>query len=216
MVPATCTFVGTASSADSLCGQVSSFTAQVGSIGLELTIDHPSGQPRDTVTCWAEIEEILGPADRRYFGSAYAATQCALRDIQFDAARERVQAVLDLDLPHGLPPLQGMGASYFPFVSPANTIVSIAQLAQAMLYLHDDISRDVSHNLWMRKIALEHPRPVPSGRGLNVETWSTKMNLLSVKDATWRSGSFGLAMPGVTGTYNLAHQLPNLRAHARA
>jgi hypothetical protein len=207
-VPVTSTLLWTQTAPDSLGGHLSSFNVQVGSIGLELVIDHPIVQPRDTTASWAAISEVLGPAESRYFGSAYAATHLSLGDIEFDPGFERARAVLDLQEPPGGSALTGMGAAYYPFVSPANTIVGIAQLAQAMLYLYDGISREVSHNLWMRKIVLDHPRPTSAGPGLRVQTWATKMSLLPIKGASWRSGSFALAMPGIDGTYSLAHQLP--------
>jgi hypothetical protein len=205
-VPVSAAYIGTQSAPESLCGHLSSFTVQVGSIGLELTIDHPIGEARDVVAHWADIEDVLGPAANRHFGAAYAATQLDLRDIAFGG--ERADALLHLEEPVGGRRLHGMGAAYFPFVSPANAIVGIAQLAQAMLYHYDNISRDMSHNLWMRKISLEHPKPAVAGRGLRVATWSTKMSLVSIKDAMWRTGSFALSMPGIVGSYTLAHQLP--------
>jgi hypothetical protein len=205
VVPASCTLVETKSAPDSLCGHRSSFTAQVASIGLEFAIDHPIVDTRNVVACWADVKDVLGPPENRYFGSAYAVTQLDLRDIKLDT--ERVNALLDLEELGGRR-LHGMGAAYFPFVSPANMIVCMGQLSQAMLYHYDNISRDVSHNLWMRKIVLEHPMPAVAGRGLHVATWSTKMSLVSIKEAMWRTANFALTMPGIVGTYTLAHQLP--------
>ncbi len=213
-VPALCTLMETKRAPDSLCGYVSSFAVQVGSLGLELAIDHPLAQLRNVAERWKDVNEVLGPPESRYFGSAYAPTELHLRELEFQA--DRAQGLLDLVEPAAPPALHGMGAAYFPFVSAANAIVGIAQLAQALLYLYDNITRDVSHNLWMRKITLEHPRPVRAGLGMPVETWSTKMSLLSIKDALWRTGSFALAMPGVTGTYTLAHQLPGDSASTHA
>jgi hypothetical protein len=206
MVPSQCTLLSTKRDEDSLCGYVSSFSAQIGSLGLELTVDHSLSQVRNTTARWDDIRELLGPPEERHFGYAYAPTELHLRDIEFDG--DRARAVLDLEEPNPRVKLHGMGAAYYPFVSPANTIVGIAQLAQAMLYSYDNITREVSHNLWMRKIAIEHKTPVRAGRGLHVQTWSTKMSLLSIKDALWRTGSFALSMPGVVGSYTLAHQLP--------
>ncbi len=118
-VPASCTLVNTESAPDSLCGHLSSFTAQVGSIGLAFVVDHPIGAVGDAAAHWADIAEILGPAEERYFGSAYMATQVVLSDIEFDESGERVRALLDLEDPPERPTLRGMGASYFPFVSTA-------------------------------------------------------------------------------------------------
>jgi hypothetical protein len=213
-VAAGCKLVKTESSPRSICGNLSSFTVQVGSIGLEFVIDHPISVASKAQVQWANINDLLGPPEERYFGSAYMATQLVLRDINFDANGERVQALLDLEDPPGLPKLRGMGAAYFPFVSHANVIVGVAQLAQALLYRHDNVSRDSSHNLWMRKVVLDSPFPESARRGLLAETWSTKLTLLPIKDTTWRSGSFVLVVPGVVGEYNLAHQLPAAQAQA--
>ena len=220
-VPARCTLLKTERAPGSLCGHLSSFAAQVGSIGLEFVIDHPMGTPREGAASWANLDELLGPPEERYYGSAYMATQVVLREIELDSTGERVRALIDLEDPPELPRLRGMGAAYFPFVSGPDVVIGFAQLAQALMYRYDGVTRDVSHNLWMRRVALHSGAPVGTRRGLPGETWSTKLSLLPIKDTRWRSGSFALTVPGVTGEYNLAHQLPTAQpagpiARARA
>jgi hypothetical protein len=207
-VPASCTLLKTESASDSLCGHLSSFTAKIGSMALEFVIDHPIERLSQETESWGDIAELLGPSERRYFGSGYMATEVVLRDIELFGSGERVRAIMDLVDPPETPPLRGMGAAYAPFVSSANVIVGVAQLAQALMYRYDDISREVSHNLWMRRVVLDSRVPVNMRHGLIAETWSTKMSLLPVKETMWRSGNFALTVPGIIGEYNLAHQLP--------
>lgn len=182
-VPASCTLVRTEAISDSLCGHLSSFTAQVGSIALEFVLDHPIGTPSESPARWSNLGELLGPAESRYYGSAYTLTQLVLRDIEFDVSGERVRSLLDLYDPLDMPRLRGMSSAYFPFLSLTNIIVGLAQLAQSLMYRYDNIQRDASHNLWMRRVALHSAEPVAVRRGLRAETWSTKMSLLPLKDA---------------------------------
>lgn len=203
-----CALLDTQSVPDSLFGHRSRFAVRVGTISVELSVEHQVVTQRDIEARWGDIEDVLGPAEASYYGSAYTADRLALSDVEFDKSGERVAGTLDVEPPANGVKLTGMGAAYYPFVSELTTIVSVAQLAQALLYRYDGVTREQSNNLWMRKILLVSPRPVAATRDLHVETWSTKMSLLPVKDGVWRSGNFELALPGVTGEYTLAHLLP--------
>ena len=209
-VPAVFELVKTEAAPDARCGHLSHFTGRVGAMGVELVVDHPLvAATGELVAHYADLAEALGPLDRRYYGAAYTTAGLDLRDVELAPDGLRVRALLDFDQPALRAPLLGLGASEFPFVSGANAIVSVAQLAQAMLYRHDNVTRESSNNLWMRKIMIDSPEPAPAGRGLGVETWCEKSTLLHIKGAVWRSASFIVKMPGVYGEYSLAHQLPS-------
>jgi hypothetical protein len=203
-----CTFVGVDAPVDGASWQRSHFSARVGTIGVELCIGHPLASPREIRAKWARLEELLGPSGKSYYGAAHAQTDLAISDVAFDRTGKRVSANLDMRPPAGLTGLAGMGAAYYPFVSEMTAIVSVAQLAQALLYRYDNLTREQSNNLWMRKIVIVSHNPAPASRDIHVETWSTKMTLLPVKDGVWRTGNFEMAMPGMTAEYTLAHQLP--------
>ncbi len=70
--------------------------------------------------------------------------------------------------PAGLTGLAGMGAAYYPFVSEMTAIVSVAQLAQALLYRYDNRTREQSNNLWMRKIVIVSHNSGARGRDIHV------------------------------------------------
>ncbi|ADO71402.1 AvrD family protein [Stigmatella aurantiaca] len=208
-VPAHCTLTKTERSEDSLCGYLSSFTGRIGSMGLEFVIDHPIITARDGVAAqYDNATDLLGPSEQHYYGSAYTETDVLLQDVELDLVANSARARLGLEHPSQRPNLQGMGAAYFPFVSGLNGIVSVAQLAQALMYRSDDIAREVSNNLWMRKITISSPIPVTPSRTMRVETWCNKTSLLPIKDTLWRSSSFVVILPGIYGEYSLAHQLP--------
>lgn len=215
-VPVRCTFLGEESTSESLCGHRSRFAARVGTIAVELTIDHPGAPKRELNARWQNITDILGPSERCYYGAAHTGTKLSLSDIAFEPSGECVRAILDTEPLSSEQRLTGIGAAYYPFVSEMTAIVSVAQLAQALLYRYDNLTREQSNNLWMRKISIANHRPVRATRGLHVKTWSTKMSLLPVKDGVWRTGSFEMIMPGMTAEYTLAHLLPPSIASAEA
>ncbi|HEU4408578.1 MAG TPA: AvrD family protein [Polyangiaceae bacterium] len=207
-VPSHCSLLKTEAVADSLCGHLSYFSGRVGTMGVELVFDHPVAETREAAGRCDDVANLLGPAEGRYFGSGYTAMRVMMRDVDLEPNGRGARTLLDLEPPPGAPPPRGMGAAYFPFVSGLMAIVSVAQLAQAMLYTYDSIDREASNNLWMRRIMITSPRPAAAGLQLPVYTWCRKTSLLPIKDALWRSANFGVTMPGIEGEYSLAHQLP--------
>lgn len=215
-VASSCKFLGTESVPESLCGHRSRFLARIGTIAVELSIEHPIVTERALENArWTNLREVLGDPERAYYGAAYTATQLSLSDVEFDGGGQRVSAALETSVAKA-GRLSGMGAAYYPFVSDLMTIVTVAQLAQALLYRFDDLAREQTNNLWMRKIALHNHKPIPATPGLRLETWSTKMTLLPTKEGVWRTGNFELAVPGITGEYTLAHLLPQSSAVSQA
>lgn len=208
-VPVHFTLTRTERQKDSLCGYLSSFTGRVGAMGVEFVIDHPMAAVTDRVARYANATDLLGPPEQRYFGSAYTETDVGLYDVELDPQENRARARLTLENASRLAELRGMGAAYVPFVSGLNAIVSVAQLAQALLYHYDDVSREASNNLWMRKVCLNTLAPVEPSLAMPVETWSTKSSLLPIKDTLWRASNFAVTLPGLHAEYSLAHQLPS-------
>jgi hypothetical protein len=188
---------------------MSRFTARVGTIGVQLSVEHPlPAAAHVTNASWEQLSDVLGPPELCYYGSAYTATKLDVVDVLFDESGERVSATIDMLPPPNAPALSGLAAAAAPFFSEMTAIVSIAQLAQALLYRYDDVKRGQSNNLWMRKILIVSERSVPASRGMHVETWSKKMTLLPVKEGLWRTATFEYTAPGLTGEYTVAHLLP--------
>ncbi|HEY2514192.1 MAG TPA: AvrD family protein [Polyangiaceae bacterium] len=204
-VPVTLSLEQTEARSDALGGQRSRFACRVGAITVELLVDHPAGQRSEAAAERGEIEEALGPAERRHYGEAYKYMGVEITDV--DArTRGRVDAELTLE------PIRpwravGLSAAYEPFLSMVHVIVGGAQLAQVVLYEYDRITREGSNNLWMRRIAMHMPRPTPLVAPFRGQTWITKASIIPMKASQWRSANFELTFPGLKVEYSLAHEL---------
>lgn len=208
-VGAYCSLVDTTEQAN---GGVSRFVAKVGSIGVELSVEHPPlGEAFGVNASFERLSDVLGPPELSYYGCAYIRTELGVRDVLFDDSGERVSAAIDMLPPANAAALRGLGSAHAPFFSEMTAIVTIAQLAQALLYRYDNVSRGQSNNLWMRKILIVSERSVPAALGMRIETWSKKMTLLPVKEGLWRTATFEYTAPGLAGEYTVAHLLPEHR-----
>ena len=208
MVPASLAFVRREVSADALHGGLSHFNVQVGTMVIQLVLDHPTPLTRDERVQIDDLEALLGPASGRYFGDAYRNTSIRARPLELEAAQLRARATVHIDYDDpSRAPRAGLAGAHAPFLSPIDAMVSVAQLAQAVMYDHDRITRAVSNNLWMRKIAISVPRPQFVAR-FPVETWITKSVIVPARDRRWRSASFGLKFPALQAEYSVAHELP--------
>jgi hypothetical protein len=176
---------------------------------VELSIDHELPVHTESSVRCDDIEEIVGPRAHTYYGGAYRKELVTVRDLEFGPGSDWVRARMDLESPYTADDSRGMSAKYVPFVSPASLITCAAQLSQALMYRYDGITREVSHNLWMRKVVMRAEVPAKAGVGLEAEVRATKMSLLTIKDTTWRVGSFVGKVPGIVVEHNLAHQLPD-------
>jgi hypothetical protein len=204
-VPVSSSLERTDADPDSLCGHVSHLTCRVGSIAVDLVVDHPVVEPGSGTVTFAHIDEALGRGDCRHYGEGYKRVSIRIGDIRSDEAG-RIDAEIDFR-PSGVWLPDGLSADYEPFMSMAHAIVGGAQLAQVVLYKYDQITRERSNNLWMRKIAMRMPKPVALDGPFRGQTWITKTNIIPMKSAQWRSASFVLTFPGLEVDYNLAHEL---------
>jgi len=193
----------------SVGGLHSSFAVQVGTMNVELVVDHASHGLRDANRRYDVAEALLGDRATTYYGGAYRLDRIGVREIEFNPYNDRARAKLDFEPGEGVGALHGMSAAYVPFVSPTQLVIGLAQVSQAMMYRYDGITREVSHNLWMRRVLMRFDPPVRAGRDLETEVWASKMNLLDIKGALWRVAVFGSKSPGVVTEHNLAHQLPD-------
>lgn len=196
---------------ESIGGRLTELAFQIGGMRVEVALDHAGGNMRGAPSHFASLAEVVGPPEDTYYGGLYRQEGIVLRDIAFCSMEDEASAALDLDSPFDPNSARGLGAAYAPSVTPAHVIVCLAQLSQALMYRYDGITRDQSHNLWMRKVVMQARRPVPAGTGLEAYARVVKASRLNMKDKVWRVCSFAGHLPGISVEHNLAHQLPNER-----
>jgi len=95
-VAARCTFLDTESTAEAAGGYRSRLSARVGTIAVDLSIEHPIGATRDVSQRWANLEEFLGPQEQSYYGWAHTRTDFTLTDVEFAPDDLHVSATLDV------------------------------------------------------------------------------------------------------------------------
>jgi hypothetical protein len=210
-IPLKVNVVETVVAPDSDGGYRTRFTSQIGSMAVDFSLDHPIAQANPVLkrTC-ADIEELLGSAAERFFGQGYKAGHLRIKDVEVNGAQQRVSAKVESMYPPACHVTRGAGATFYPFLTCIEAIVSIAQLAQVALYAQDEISRDRSHTLWMRRVAITSLLPVGGPELFDIGTWMIKSAILPFGGQRWRVGTFGVTFPGVgmDADYSVAHQLP--------
>jgi len=205
-VSASTTLERTEASADAICGHFSQLKCVIGSMNVELVVDHPIVEATNHSASYAQIDDALGPAACRHYAEGHKGTFIDLSDIVADAPdRAAATMILQPSPAPGAP--DGLSASYEPFVSMMHALVAAAQMSQVVLYQFDQITRETSNNMWLRRLAMEMHRPTTIDRPLLIQTWITKTNVLPMKASQWRSANFVTSFPGIQMDYNLAHEL---------
>ncbi|RML87034.1 AvrD family protein [Pseudomonas savastanoi] len=109
--------------------------------------------------------------------------------------------------PHFLP--GGIEANYPNIINPVDSLVSYAQIAQALLYKLDGLTRGESNTLWMRNLNIiaENPAKRRAATRLLV-TELKRANIVSLNGENWRVAEVAGHMNGITFSSSVAHLLP--------
>jgi Pseudomonas avirulence D protein (AvrD) len=206
-IPVSLRLVSTKSDASAMCGYLSNFTIVVGSLQLEILVDHAVAVQRRVRVSFGDVECCLGEQQEHYLAGGYKNSRVTVSDVSVSRPTSRARARFSVDYDaareHG-----GLSAAHFPFISIPDALVGTAQLAQTLLYRQDNITRATSKNMWMRKFTVTIPRPAVPEPKFEVETWISQANVLSVGGSNWRTAKFNVTLPSMTAAFALAHELP--------
>jgi hypothetical protein len=208
-IPVTLRLVATRPDTETMCGYASDLKVRVGLLTVELSVDHPLFVERRVHMSFSDVDWCLGAHQDRYYAGGYKHTRVGVSDVVLNRPVDRARALFSLDYAsdstHG-----GLSGGYFPFISITDAVVGTAQLAQAVLYRQDNLTRASSRNLWMRKISITIPRPAAPQPKFDVETWISHANVVPIAGQRWRTAKFQVRMPSLTAEYSVAHALPEL------
>jgi hypothetical protein len=209
VIPVHMLLTKTAPDATTICGYLSEFKLKVGTISVDLELDHPVFVERQVRTIFSDVDACLGAQQRRYYGCGYKATSIGVSDLVLNRPADRAHAQFSLGFAANSSPA-GLSGSYFPFISIVDALVGTAQLTQAVLYRQDNLTRASSGNMWMRRISVNVPRPMEPAPSFDVETWIHQANVVPIGDQRWRTAKFKVKYPSLeAGEYSVAHQLPD-------
>lgn len=189
---------------------VSAFDCRVGTFKVSCEIEHAAGRARPETGVYADIEEILGPPETRYYGAGWRSRALAVQDIELQLPELQADADFTVIPVPDDPACEGLGADYQPTESAVDAVLGLGQLAQALLYELDGIDRQRGAAIWMRRIAGCCGWPgYPSACAFLGVAKVIRTSLVTIGETTWRTADLSTAFGGLTGTCSLALQLPD-------
>ena len=205
-IPVALALVATQADPGTLCGFRSDFRVKVGSLSVELSLDHSLFVARKVNVAFADVSACLGEGEQRYLAGGYKRTNVEVTQISLSSAHDHARARFRFGYAsdNGR---DGLSGSYLPCISIPDALVGTAQLAQAVLYRRDDLTRATSGNMWMRKISVTIAQPAPD-ECFDVETWVAQAHVLPIGDRRLRTAKFKVVLPSMEAEFSLAHELP--------
>jgi hypothetical protein len=103
----------------------------------------------------------------------------------------------------------GLGGHYSPSLTMVDCLLSLAQLAQVLIYRLDGIERSRSNTLWLRTVAMESHTPYqPMLSPFTASLAVTRSKTLTLGRGTWRTFSVSGQFQGIHLRSTVAHELP--------
>lgn len=189
---------------------LSAFHCRIGAMRARCDIHHDAPSPARPGRSYRRAEEVLGNPEARVYGSAYRRRHHEIDDVQVGADRRSVNAGIAVAV---APAGHGLEGSYQPSFSMIDGLVTLAQLAQVLIYELDALDRADSSTLWMRRVRLERPAaPERLPKRLHAEVRLEKSALLRHAGGVWRTLEVSGSCGDLDCQASLAHRLP---AHSR-
>lgn len=186
------------------------FGCRVGGLRVRCTLVHERGGGAGGPATYADASQALGPASARHYGEGYKNRNQYADHVHVDLERQRIQGRQRVVTAQPDTEAHGAEAAYGPSVSPVDALVGVAQLAQALLYAQDGLTRGGSDTLWMRRFTIDTQTPVrPLGRDFATTVRTAGTRLLAMGGQTWRTADLAVDdFSGFSGHCSLAHRLP--------
>lgn len=202
--------ISTKIASEILCGNISIFESQIGTIKVRCEIAHELEEENNNSTFFKSTDEVLGPGGNRYYGDGYKIPQQIINNVTIDTQNLSVNALIKIENIENENLIQeGIEAHYRPVFSMVDCIVTIAQMAQALIYKMDNIDRTKSNTLWMRKVIIESNSPYQPLDDFIASTHILGSKLLDIKGSYWRTSDMVCECQGIQANYSIAHELPS-------
>ena len=187
----------------------STFECRIGSMRLRCEVGHETTAALPRPGRYGHIDQLLGPAALRYYGSGYRDGRYEIRDVGVDSCNTYAECTVRR-VGGGAPASVGLEAGYQPCVTMAESIMMTAQLSEVILYRTDRLDRSRSNTMWLRSLRMERPDP-PARRTGAQFTGSiavSKSRVVELGGARWRIVDMVAFCEGIEQTHSLAHELP--------
>lgn len=186
------------------------YECAVGVMRARYEIRHASGAHVTTAGRYPTLDDVLGDAASRYYGTGFTAQHHDVSDVRIDMSELHAEATVRIGQVDDAPTsIRGMDGAYQPAVSPVDCFVVDLQLAQVLMYELDSLRRSESNTLWMLRTVLEMSTPLrPYPAPLVATAKITDRHLVPLRGARWRNVDIEGDCGGVSLRCSFAHQLP--------
>ncbi|HKS50144.1 MAG TPA: AvrD family protein [Amycolatopsis sp.] len=180
--------------------------SRIGAMRTQCEFAGVTGEPNVGTTTYSGPEQLLGPAENRYYGTGFTGREQRLGDLSLDLPRRRATAAVTCAGDGGDSGLEG---AYQPAPTFVDLFATSLQLAQILLYETDSMSRGESNTLWMRSTQLTAESPHRTfGGAMPLRTELHDLGLLTMNGAPWRTADIHAGLGGITLRCAVAHALP--------
>lgn len=186
------------------------FDCRVGAIRVRCEVEH---EPGSAVVPKPVPGAALAPPVAPYHAGGYRDRSYRITDVAVDPTDRCASASVRID--PAAPEAAGGGvaelaAAHQPSVTMLDALIVFAQLAQALLYELDSLSRADTNTLWMRKIDMWRDGPrQPLDPPLPCVTHIDRSNIVTLGGARWRASNMAGEFGGIRVRYALGHELPD-------
>lgn len=192
---------------------LSSFEVRIAGFSVEVIVAHALSESRFPFgprVVLKHLDELLGRSRRSLYGHHYKSLKHDIYDMHFpndETLTGRVSILED----NGYAPTVGVGSGFSGYASAVDMMICGAQMAQVLMYRLDNLSRQNSHNLWMRAFSINMPEPVPRLAPLDMDIGVTKTRMCSMGGSPWRTAEMTSTCAQIKNfsmSAVIAHQIP--------
>lgn len=187
---------------------ISVFDFRIGTLRLSCQVQHEVGTVLMTPGAWSDLDQLVGPAAHRHYGRGFAHRHHDIHDVVVDTHRQQAHAAVHVtDTLPGRP--DGMAASYEPALSLIDATVCTAQLAQVLAYELEDVDRDETDTLWMRRFRMRLDTPtIPITDPISMAGRVVHRQRIDRMGKSWRIYQLDGHIGGIQTVASLAFNVP--------
>ena len=197
---------------------LSVYDCRIAKMRARCEVEHASGGRTEFSGSHDTLQDLLGPAELRYYGTGFTHDAQHIDSVSADLDELTAEAAVRLTRDEGAAAATaGIGGAQRPAPSMVDCFVGNLQLAQILMYELDAVRRADSNTLWMLRTVLTAQEGDPAadvgsgagqGRPLPLSTRITGKHLLPLRGGTWRNVEVAGEFAGVSLRCSLAHELP--------
>jgi hypothetical protein len=181
----------------------STFEILTGHMLTHVIIAHPQRHIH-TINPYFNFADYLSGLHRSFYYEGYKEVNHDVHNVQINSAG--YEASGDIPIQPAGNKLNGIGSAYYPAMDIVSFILVSGQLIQALLYNLDNMRREDSGNMWLRRLYLRYPSPL-SPNNLTEHIRCETFKKIPFNGQIWRVADISIRMGTIEAMFNMTHQI---------